>query len=67
MVFDGANAPSKKNTNEKRRETRQANREKGKQLLAEGKKSQAMELFQRSISITNEMVLEVNITNEIVL
>ncbi|KAL5253322.1 hypothetical protein ACHWQZ_G013192 [Mnemiopsis leidyi] len=59
MVFDGCNTPSKKNTNEKRREHRQTNREKGKQLLAEGNKSGAVDLFQKAISITIDMVVEV--------
>ncbi|XP_063681939.1 exonuclease 1-like [Bolinopsis microptera] len=59
MVFDGCNTPSKKNTNEKRRDVRHANREKGKKLLAEGNKSGAVDMFQKAISITNDMVVEV--------
>ena len=38
----------------------QANREKGKKLLAEGNKSGAVDMFQKAISITNDMVVEVN-------
>ena len=59
MVFDGCPTPSKRGTNDKRREIRQANKEKGRQFLAEGNKSAATDMFQKSISITTEMVTEV--------
>ncbi|KAF4018369.1 hypothetical protein G4228_010131 [Cervus hanglu yarkandensis] len=55
LVFDGCTLPSKKEVEKSRRERRQANLLKGKQLLREGKVSEARECFTRSINITHTM------------
>ena len=55
LVFDGCTLPSKKEVEKSRRERRQANLLKGKQLLREGKVSEARECFTRSMSITRAM------------
>ncbi|XP_033707829.1 exonuclease 1 isoform X4 [Tursiops truncatus] len=55
LVFDGCTLPSKKEVERCRRERRQANLLKGKQLLREGKVSEARECFTRSINITHAM------------
>ncbi|XP_039739147.1 exonuclease 1 isoform X4 [Pteropus medius] len=55
LVFDGCTLPSKKEVEKSRRERRQANLLKGKQLLREGKVSEARECFARSINITHAM------------
>ncbi|KAB1258984.1 Exonuclease 1 [Camelus dromedarius] len=55
LVFDGCTLPSKKEVEKSRRERRQANLLKGKQLLREGKVSEARECFSRSINITHAM------------
>nr|XP_030724443.1 exonuclease 1 isoform X4 [Globicephala melas] len=55
LVFDGCTLPSKKEVERSRRERRQANLLKGKQLLREGKVSEARECFTRSINITHAM------------
>ncbi|XP_059761111.1 exonuclease 1 isoform X2 [Balaenoptera ricei] len=55
LVFDGCTLPSKKEVEKSRRERRQANLLKGKQLLREGKVSEARECFTRSINITHAM------------
>lgn len=55
LVFDGCTLPSKKEVEKSRRERRQANLLKGKQLLREGKVSEARECFIRSINITHTM------------
>ncbi|XP_061480573.1 exonuclease 1 isoform X2 [Rhineura floridana] len=59
LVFDGCTLPSKKEVEKSRREKRQANLLKGKQLLREGKVSEARECFARSINITHAMACEV--------
>ncbi|KAH0622523.1 hypothetical protein JD844_024905 [Phrynosoma platyrhinos] len=59
LVFDGCTLPSKKEVEKSRREKRQANLLKGKQLLREGKLSEARECFSRSINITHAMACEV--------
>ncbi|XP_042302666.1 LOW QUALITY PROTEIN: exonuclease 1 [Sceloporus undulatus] len=59
LVFDGCTLPSKKEVEKSRREKRQANLLKGKQLLCEGKLSEARECFSRSINITHAMACEV--------
>ncbi|XP_054843088.1 exonuclease 1 [Eublepharis macularius] len=59
LVFDGCTLPSKKEVEKSRREKRQANLLKGKQLLREGKLSEARECFARSINITHAMACEV--------
>uniref|UniRef100_A0A8C4T275 Exonuclease 1 n=1 Tax=Erpetoichthys calabaricus TaxID=27687 RepID=A0A8C4T275_ERPCA len=59
LVFDGCNLPSKKEVEKTRRERRQANLQKGKQLLREGKVSEARECFTRCVNITPSMAHEV--------
>ncbi|KAJ6664641.1 hypothetical protein lerEdw1_006214 [Lerista edwardsae] len=59
LVFDGCTLPSKKEVEKTRREKRQTNLLKGKQLLREGKLSEARECFARSINITHAMAHEV--------
>uniref|UniRef100_A0A803SVQ3 Exonuclease 1 n=1 Tax=Anolis carolinensis TaxID=28377 RepID=A0A803SVQ3_ANOCA len=59
LVFDGCTLPSKKEVEKSRREKRQTNLLKGKQLLREGKLSEAKECFSRSINITHAMACEV--------
>ncbi|KAL4661580.1 hypothetical protein H8957_015437 [Semnopithecus entellus] len=59
LVFDGCTLPSKKEVERSRRERRQANLLKGKQLLREGKVSEARECFTRSINITHAMAHKV--------
>ncbi|KAI5937661.1 Exonuclease 1 [Manis javanica] len=55
LVFDGCTLPSKKEVETSRRERRQANLLKGKQLLREGKVSEARECFTRSVNVTHAM------------
>ncbi|KAA0711085.1 Exonuclease 1 [Triplophysa tibetana] len=59
LVFDGRNLPSKKEVEKARRERRQANLLKGKQLLREGKVSEARECFTRCVNITPSMAHDV--------
>lgn len=59
LIFDGCTLPSKKEVEKSRRERRQANLLKGKQLLREGKVSEARECFSRSINITHAMAHKV--------
>ncbi|XP_035136645.2 exonuclease 1 isoform X1 [Callithrix jacchus] len=59
LVFDGCTLPSKKEVERSRRERRQANLLKGKQLLREGKVPEARECFTRSINITHAMAHKV--------
>ncbi|XP_053461911.1 exonuclease 1 [Nycticebus coucang] len=59
LVFDGCTLPSKKEVEKSRRERRQASLLKGKQLLREGKVSEARECFTRSINITHAMAHKV--------
>ncbi|NXU59765.1 EXO1 Exonuclease, partial [Turnix velox] len=59
LVFDGCTLPSKKEVEKARRERRQANLLKGKQLLQEGKLSEARECFGRSVNVTHVMAREV--------
>ncbi|CAL8298138.1 unnamed protein product [Merluccius merluccius] len=59
LVFDGCNLPSKQEVDKSRRERRQANLQKGKQLLREGKLSEARDCFTRSVSITPSMAHDV--------
>ncbi|XP_062981711.1 exonuclease 1 [Elgaria multicarinata webbii] len=59
LVFDGCTLPSKKEVEKSRREKRQTNFLKGKQLLREGKSSEARECFARSINVTHAMACEV--------
>ncbi|KFU94894.1 Exonuclease 1 [Chaetura pelagica] len=59
LVFDGCTLPSKKEVEKARREKRQANLLKGKQLLREGRLSEARECFGRSVNVTHVMAHEV--------
>ncbi|NXD93792.1 EXO1 Exonuclease, partial [Chaetorhynchus papuensis] len=59
LVFDGCTLPSKKEVEKARREKRQASLLKGKQLLQEGRLSEARECFGRSVNITHAMAHEV--------
>ncbi|XP_075411387.1 exonuclease 1 isoform X2 [Tenrec ecaudatus] len=59
LVFDGCTLPSKKEVEKSRRQRRQANLLKGKQLLREGKLSEARDCFTRSINITHAMAHKV--------
>ncbi|KAG8549125.1 hypothetical protein GDO81_022564 [Engystomops pustulosus] len=59
LVFDGCTLPSKKDVEKSRREKRQLNLQKGKQLLREGKLSEARDCFSRAVNITSEMAHEV--------
>ncbi|XP_021571103.1 exonuclease 1 isoform X2 [Carlito syrichta] len=59
LVFDGCTLPSKKEVERSRRERRQASLLKGKQLLREGKVTEARECFTRSINITHAMAHKV--------
>lgn len=59
LIFDGCTLPSKNEVEKSRRERRQANLLKGKQLLREGKVSEARECFTRSVNITHAMAHKV--------
>uniref|UniRef100_A0A8C8VYB3 Exonuclease 1 n=1 Tax=Peromyscus maniculatus bairdii TaxID=230844 RepID=A0A8C8VYB3_PERMB len=59
LVFDGCTLPSKKEVERSRRERRQSNLLKGKQLLREGKVSEARDCFTRSVNITHSMAHKV--------
>ncbi|KAM6366595.1 exonuclease 1 [Alca torda] len=59
LVFDGCTLPSKKEVEKARREKRQANLLKGKQLLQEGRLSEARECFGRSVNVTHVMAHDV--------
>ncbi|KAL0964402.1 hypothetical protein UPYG_G00323340 [Umbra pygmaea] len=59
LVFDGCNLPSKQEVEKARRERRQANLQKGKQLLREGKVSEARECFTRCVNVTPSMAHDV--------
>ncbi|XP_063048024.1 exonuclease 1 isoform X2 [Engraulis encrasicolus] len=59
LVFDGCNLPSKQEVEKARRERRQANLLRGKQLLREGKLSEARECFTRCVNVTHSMAHEV--------
>lgn len=55
LVFDGRNLPSKQEVEKARRERRQANLQRGRQLLREGKLSEARDCFNRCVNITPAM------------
>ncbi|KAK2922298.1 exonuclease 1 isoform X1 [Channa argus] len=55
LVFDGRNLPSKREVEKARRERREANLQKGRQLLREGKLSEARDCFTRCVNITPAM------------
>ncbi|XP_011482441.1 exonuclease 1 isoform X1 [Oryzias latipes] len=55
LVFDGRNLPSKQEVEKARRERREANLQKGRRLLREGKLSEARDCFTRCVNITPAM------------
>uniref|UniRef100_A0A8C9ZNX4 Exonuclease 1 n=1 Tax=Sander lucioperca TaxID=283035 RepID=A0A8C9ZNX4_SANLU len=55
LVFDGRNLPSKREVEKARRERREVNLQKGRQLLREGKLSEARDCFTRCVNITPAM------------
>uniref|UniRef100_A0A4W6E6Q1 Exonuclease 1 n=1 Tax=Lates calcarifer TaxID=8187 RepID=A0A4W6E6Q1_LATCA len=55
LVFDGRNLPSKHEVEKARRERRESNLQKGRQLLREGKLSEARDCFTRCVNITPAM------------
>ncbi|XP_068424462.1 exonuclease 1 [Clinocottus analis] len=55
LVFDGRNLPSKKEVERTRRERREGNLQKGRQLLREGKLSEARDCFTRCVNVTPAM------------
>ncbi|XP_034070913.1 exonuclease 1 [Gymnodraco acuticeps] len=55
LVFDGRNLPSKREVEKARRERRESNLQKGRQLLREGKLSEARDCFTRCVNITPSM------------
>ncbi|XP_041865525.1 exonuclease 1 [Melanotaenia boesemani] len=55
LVFDGRNLPSKQEVETARRERREANLQKGRRLLREGKLSEARDCFTRCVNITPAM------------
>ncbi|XP_077438278.1 exonuclease 1 [Vanacampus margaritifer] len=55
LVFDGRNLPSKREVEKARRERREANLQKGRQLLRDGKLSEARDCFTRCVNITPAM------------
>jgi len=57
VVFDGAPLPMKKEENKKRRQLREQNKEKAEQLEASGDLQGAEAYYQKSISITFQMVM----------
>lgn len=59
LVFDGHRLPAKADTETKRRENRDNMRQRAARLLASGRKSEARECFERSVSVTQEMAQRV--------
>nr|XP_046257985.1 exonuclease 1 isoform X2 [Scatophagus argus] len=55
LVFDGRSLPSKQGVEKARRERREANLQKGRQLLREGRLSEARDCFTRCVNITPNM------------
>lgn len=55
LVFDGRNLPSKQEVEKTRRERREANLQRGRQLLREGRLSEARDCFGRCVNITPAM------------
>ncbi|VDN53851.1 unnamed protein product [Dracunculus medinensis] len=56
LVFDGQPLPAKRNTNDSRREKRDHHRNKGKQLLSEGKVNEAYDCLKKSASLTRDII-----------
>ncbi|THD21755.1 hypothetical protein D915_007644 [Fasciola hepatica] len=59
LVFDGANLPSKSETEKKRRESKEAYRKKAAEHLLRGDREAAQECFQRSVFVTPQMANDV--------
>ncbi|KAL7383451.1 hypothetical protein ABVT39_011017 [Epinephelus coioides] len=55
LVFDGRNLPSKQEVEKARRDRREVNLQRGRQLLREGKVSEARDCFSRCVNITPTM------------
>lgn len=55
MVFDGSPLPSKKGTEETRRASREKHKAKGLALLRAGKRSEAIDAFQKAVDVTPAM------------
>jgi len=55
LVFDGGPLPMKSGTESDRRSKREANMLEGKKLWKEGRKSKAIEFFQKCVDVTPEM------------
>ena len=58
LVFDGANLPSKRLTEEKRNKQRNIFREKGMRLLREGKRKEAYDCFKHCVDVKPEFALK---------
>lgn len=58
LVFDGRNLPAKQGVEEERRKSRKDAKERVKELLAQGRTSEARQQMQRAIDVTHEMALE---------
>jgi exonuclease 1 len=58
LVFDGGPLPAKLGTEVKRQRKRTECLERGKALMAQGKKGQAREWFSKSVDVTAEMVFQ---------
>ena len=54
-VFDGAPLPMKEATNRRRRQRRQLELAKGRELLAQGRKAEAFGAFAKAVSVTTKM------------
>lgn len=59
MVFDGDSVPSKADTNAKRRADREEAKARGLALARSGKRDQAQQEFQKSVTVTPQMTFEV--------
>lgn len=62
IVFDGGALPSKQDTDEKRRLSRNVARQEGVALLSRNRKAEAQQQFQKAVRITHEMVHEITET-----
>ncbi|OON18480.1 XPG I-region, partial [Opisthorchis viverrini] len=59
LVFDGANLPSKADTELKRKESKESYRKKAAEYLLQGNREAAQECFQRSVFVTSKMAHDV--------
>jgi exonuclease 1 len=58
VVFDGGPLPAKKGTEVERKRRRNEFRERGHALAAQGKLSQARELYVKSVDVTPQMAFQ---------